>query len=158
MADQTSPSKSTTSTSPTKSSLLDMSPVDFENLLLATHRRAKETAKLDSTDDSVLLAKLACYAIRELHAQQVVSNPLPSPLVFPAYSCNPQYPATAIRAMSILEYAEQRRSTGGAIKQAKRQMRIEARVRREAREQEGEETVIAEAGGDGGAKNGKEKA
>ena len=35
-------------------------------------------------------------------------------------------------------------------------MRTEARARREAREQEGEETVIAEAGGDGEAENGKE--
>ena len=50
-------------------------PSDFENLLIATHRRAKETAKLDSIDDYVLLAKLACYAVRELHAQQVVGAP-----------------------------------------------------------------------------------
>lgn len=37
--------------------------------------------------------------------------------------------------MSILEFAEQRRSTGGAIKQAKREMREEAKVRRAARDE-----------------------
>ena len=36
--------------------------------------------------------------------------------------------------MSILEFAEQRRSTGGAIKQAKREMREEAKSRRAARD------------------------
>ena len=53
--------------------------------------------------------------------------------------------------MSILEFAEKRRSTGGAIKQAKRELRNDARARRAARDTEAgtkakiETTLIAEA-------------
>jgi hypothetical protein len=40
---------------------------------------------------------------------------------------------TALRAMTILEFAEKKRSTGGAIKQAKREIRNEHRVKKEAK-------------------------
>ena len=46
--------------------------------------------------------------------------------------------------MSILEFAEKRRSTGGAIKQAKREMRNEARTRRAVHSAEAETEVNVE--------------
>jgi hypothetical protein len=40
---------------------------------------------------------------------------------------------TALRAMTILEFADKKRSTGGAIKQAKREISNEHRVKKEAK-------------------------
>ena len=74
------PTKSASSSTTAKSSLVDMSQADYESLLPAVHRKAKETAKLDSTAEDVLLAKLACYAIRELHAEKIVCQYLYSTL------------------------------------------------------------------------------
>jgi hypothetical protein len=53
---------------------------------------------------------------------------------------------TALRAMTILEFAEKKRSTGGAIKQAKREIRNEHRVKREVKAA----AVMAEGYGDDG--------
>jgi hypothetical protein len=53
-----------------------LKPTDFEALLEDVHAKAKKTAQKDSTADEVVLAKLACYALRELHAEGIVSPPL----------------------------------------------------------------------------------
>ena len=151
MATQSSP---TATTSTTKASDLTMSQADFESLLHRVHDQAKRTAQVDSMADNVVLAKLACYAIRELHAEKIVrSSP---PMLSRSKLTMLQYPRTAIRAMSILEYAEQKRSTGGAMKQAKREMRNEDRERREAREAAEEVTLIDVAAED--KQNGEGKA
>lgn len=55
-----------------QSSIAEMDSSEFEALLHRVHREAKQTATLDDTNDSVLLAKLACYAIRQLHSERIV--------------------------------------------------------------------------------------
>ena len=81
-----------------------MDPSEYEDALRRIHKKAQQTAKLDPDSDEVLVAQLACYAIRELHAKGVPPN-------------------TAIRAMTILRYSEKKQRTGNAIKQAKGEIR-----------------------------------
>lgn len=79
---------------------LGMDPSEYEDALRRIHKKEKQTAKHDTDSDENLVAQLACYAIRELHAKGVPPN-------------------TAIRAMTILRYSEKKQPTGNAIKQAK---------------------------------------
>ena len=83
---------------------LGMDPSEYEAALQRIHKKAQKIAKQDPDTDDVVLAQLACYAIRELHTKNVPPN-------------------TAIRAMTILEYAEEKQPTGKVIKQAKSEIR-----------------------------------
>ena len=86
---------------------LGMDPSEYEAALQRIHKEAQKTAKQDSDSNDVLLAQIACYAIRELHAKGIP-------------------PKAALRAMTILEYAEEKQPTGKVIKQAKHEIRSKA--------------------------------
>ncbi|RMZ86545.1 hypothetical protein DV736_g6229, partial [Chaetothyriales sp. CBS 134916] len=92
-------------------SLLDLNEIEYEQVLHDAFHKAKGIARTDAFTDEVLIAKLAVLAIRQLHASDV-------------------YPRTAIRAMVLMEFDEENRTTGGAIARAKRDIRDEDRARR----------------------------
>ena len=61
--------------SSSKKPLLDMDETEYEELLMETFQKAKRLARTNDNDETVLLAKLASLAIRQLHASGVVSIP-----------------------------------------------------------------------------------
>ncbi|RMZ75210.1 hypothetical protein DV738_g5587, partial [Chaetothyriales sp. CBS 135597] len=106
------------------STLLDLDEIEYEQALQNALRQARAIARTEVLAVDVLIAKLAVLAIRQLHASDV-------------------FPRTAIRAMVLMEFDQENRSTGGAIIRAKREIREEDRARRAA-------AGVAVGGGPGG--------
>jgi hypothetical protein len=106
-----------TQTQPTNPQLSfnNMSQADIEQAFTDTFRKARHLSKSNMVTDEVLMAKLAMYALRQLHATSDI------------------FQRTAIRAASIMEQnkiAGERRSTGGAVRAAKNSIREEERAAR----------------------------
>ncbi|RMZ79085.1 hypothetical protein DV737_g3589, partial [Chaetothyriales sp. CBS 132003] len=106
-----SQNSSMTNSMASSKSLLDLNEIEYEQVLHDAFHKAKAIARTDTFTNEVLIAKLAVLAIRQLHASDV-------------------YPRTSIRAMVLMEFDEDHRSTGGAIARAKRDIRDEDRARR----------------------------
>ncbi|RMD42996.1 hypothetical protein DV735_g2120, partial [Chaetothyriales sp. CBS 134920] len=74
--------------------LLDIDEAEYEQALHDALREARVIARTEAYTTDVLIAKLAVLAIRQLHASDV-------------------FPRTALRAMVLMEFDEENRSTGG---------------------------------------------
>jgi hypothetical protein len=94
-------------------SFSDMSQADMEQAFTDTFRKARYLSRSNVVTDEVLMAKLAMYTLRQLHATSDI------------------YQRTAIRAATFMELnkiAGERRSTGGAVRAAKSSIREEERA------------------------------